>query len=567
MSLWIPSTLKEYDELTLYLNSVREKSRDDWAELYRWYGRNDLFFLLNFIASERFIIHSETKERFYYHQHYVDVCRKYRRQIELGGGLDCSGRGSGKSTVRTKWITIQQMIRNPDISIFIFSVEKQLAKKHLRQIKDELEKNKLLKALFDDVLWENPHDAVKAGDTVWSIEDGLRVKRRMIRSTQTVEMHAFFGGGPVGTRADIIMFDDIERRDIVGSPEKIKSLEEAYSQAVNLLTPVVIEKALVFVTNTRFTEAGLIEGIKRQYEEINPEKVCANPGEDMSVRGNGPLGGTPMYPFTRSILLQKFEETKDKADYGLQFALSYIHGEERRINIDNIMKYEEPFRDFMRGRNCYILVDPSRGVNDPCAILNCTLTSDKKKVITDGVYRKIDPSGPEMYNEIWLLIQRARNFGARVIEVRVERTGQSVWPQLIQKELRARGEYIQVRESVPPPTRTEHFESGKQERIFQRLAPSVNNGEWLFPKLIKHGGAGILTRDEKGKTFDLAELLLEGELGMFPRSRHDDGMDAMGLIEDKKLNDEYPLQWPPPVSWRMKVPTSSGNSKYTWMSS
>jgi hypothetical protein len=287
----------------------------------------------------------------------------------------------------------------------------------------------------------------------------------------------------------------------------------------------------------------------------------------LSVPGDGPLGGTPRYPFTKKILHQKFNETKDKSDYGLQFALSYVHGEERKLNGDNIQSYDAPYRDFVRGKNVYILVDPSRGVADPTAILVAALGSDKKKAVTDGVYRKIDPSTDEMYNEIWALIQKARNFGARVVEVRVERTGQSVWPQLIQKELRARGEYVIVRESVPPPTRTEHFESGKQERIYQRLAHSINQGDWLLPRLIKNGGHGILTRDENGKVFDLAELILEKEIKLFPRSRHDDAMDAMSMVEDTKLNADYPLQYPAPEGWILgKLKSRPRANAYTWMS-
>jgi len=564
---WIPSTIEEYDELTEWLNSVKARSLDEWVDLYRWYGRHDLFFLVNFIGSDKDTLHSQTKTRFYYHNNFIDTCRKYERQRELGGGLDCSGRGRGKSTLRTKWLSIQYILNYPDISIFIFSVERQLARKHLRIVKDELGYNVLLKTLYDDILYSSPSEAAKAGDTVWSLEDGLRVKRHMIRSTQTLEMHSFFGGGPVGTRPDVIMFDDIERRDIVGSAEKIQELEIAYGQGIDLLTPVAIEKAAVYVTNTRFSEAGLIQKIYDQYMKIDPDKVIAIPGEDRSVPGDGPLGGSSSYPFTSEVLWQKYNETPDKADYALQFALDYVAGTERRFDIDKVQFYRDTPRDTSYNSNVYICIDTSRGIEDPTVIWAWGTKPDRRKYLLDLVVRKMDPTKDEFFNEIWMMAERLRNFGARLVEYRVERTGNSIWPQLVEKELRQRGDYTTVRESVPPPTKTIYFESGKLERIYQRLAPGFNKGEYVFPLPTSRGGTGILSKDDKGITRDVVDLFLATELKMFPRSRHDDMLDAMSLIEDDRINKEFPLQYP------SKIQTVYGgmrnkfkNLRTTWMS-
>ena len=160
-SFFKPNILADYKIVQEFLENTRKKSESDWFEAMRWYAQNDLFYLVNFIGSDGKTKHSQTGEKFYYHQHYLDACRQYERQVKLGGGIDVSGRGSGKSTLRTKWLSIQLILNNPNITIFIFSVEKQLAKKHLRLIKQELDKNKILKTLFDDILWDNPSDAAK----------------------------------------------------------------------------------------------------------------------------------------------------------------------------------------------------------------------------------------------------------------------------------------------------------------------------------------------------------------------------------------------------------------------
>lgn len=575
MSLWKPEKIEEYIELQRWIDSLKEKklpngqpSWSEWTEVSRWYAKNDLFYLLNFIATDGSVIHSQTGKPFHFHEYYLQMCRNWERQRELSGGVDFSARGSAKSTVRTKLGSIQLLLTYPDIAIFIFSATLKLGQKHLRLIMDELTQNKVLIHLFEDVLWQDPIQAVKDGKTLWSVDSGIRVKRTMIRSVNTVEVHAAMGtGGPVGTRPDVVIADDIEHGANVNSPENIAKLKESFSQMVSLLTPVAVPKALLFITNTRFNQGGLVEDKMQEYLIKNPEKVRGVPAEDLNQPGDGPLGGTALYPFTTDVLWQKYEESRVKSEYALQFALDYSAAEDARLGEENIQWYDEDRAVMGKGKTAYICIDASRGVHDPTAIWVWGLGSDKRYYWLDAVCRKMDPSKPYFHDEIFVMVQKWSNLSDRVVEVRVEQMGGSVWADLIRKELQARGCAVPVVACTSHPMRTGNFSTGKAERIFQRWSPMLSAGLVCFPLAKSKNGAGILSADENGVQRCLVDYFLNVELKVFPRSKFDDMMDAGALIHDDKANKERPLQWPLSDKQKDKYKRIRGfGPRFSWMS-
>ena len=102
------------------------------------------------------------------------VFRTVHREVQgnPNGHLDLWAREHGKSSIITFGLTIQDILNNPEITVGIFSYSRPIAKAFLRQIKVEFETNEMLRSLFPDILWANPHrDAPK-----FSEDDGIIVR-------------------------------------------------------------------------------------------------------------------------------------------------------------------------------------------------------------------------------------------------------------------------------------------------------------------------------------------------------------------------------------------------------
>jgi hypothetical protein len=88
--------------------------------------------------------------------------------------LDLWARDHYKSSIITQSGTIQEILRDQEITVAIFSHTRPIAKGFLFHIKQELEINDELKAIYPEVLWWEP----KKQAPRWSLDDGIVVKRR-----------------------------------------------------------------------------------------------------------------------------------------------------------------------------------------------------------------------------------------------------------------------------------------------------------------------------------------------------------------------------------------------------
>ena len=109
---------------------------DQAGELHRELCLNDLWFLLVF-GCRRIDLD---------HQWFLDRCDEV--YAEPDGFLDLWAREHGKSSIITFGKTLQDILRDPEISFGIFSHTRPMAKAFLRTTKRELESNQYLKTLF-----------------------------------------------------------------------------------------------------------------------------------------------------------------------------------------------------------------------------------------------------------------------------------------------------------------------------------------------------------------------------------------------------------------------------------
>jgi hypothetical protein len=128
--------------------------------------KSDLFYLLAYVLRRPDVQASD-----WLYDRCIEV------QASPDGHLDLWSREHYKSTLITFALTIQDILKDPNVTIGIFSHTKPIARAFLRQIKYELETNERLKQLFPAILWADPKsDAVKAGCN-WSEDKGITVQR------------------------------------------------------------------------------------------------------------------------------------------------------------------------------------------------------------------------------------------------------------------------------------------------------------------------------------------------------------------------------------------------------
>lgn len=566
--LKIPEDLNGYVELSKWLGDLRQRGKvAEWAEAMRWYATNDLFFLVNEVLSDGQIVHSEFKTPFYFHPFYIDYCRKIEWQFESGGGVDHSGRGVGKSTLRTKALVIQSILKWPNIAVAIFSFTKEAAKKHFGVIKEEFERNKLLYALWPEVLFEEPMVAAINGETQWSEAEGITVKRSIIRKEPTLSYRTFIKGTPTGGRYDILCMDDVEDDAIVGSKTLLDKLHSTYDSVVHVLTPIAIEKPVLMLTNTMYSEQGLVKRVLLSMKNKDPRKIILNVAEDLSRDGDGPLGGEPIYPYTAEILQKFYDEPREKEKYGLQYLGNPLVTSSRTLNRDWLFHYPGDPRDWGKNKNIYVCIDPSKGFEDPMAIWVWALGEDKKFSWVDGSLKKLDPAHDQFYNEIYMIARKWADLG-RLMEIRVEQYGQAMFVEQITKALQDRGFYVpvvKVQDIKNQFTVKMTAWKGKFDRIYSRWAGPAQRGEILVPKPVSEGGAGLPRPDENGKVRCLVDEFIQKEWLLFPKPMTDNLLDAGSLIWESEEKLKRKLQFPTPSKARRKK-SRYGRSQCTFMS-
>src|SRR5688572_16437972 len=132
----LPQSHLAYPSFLTSLDKRLGKGTPESIEASRWLVRNDLFFLLVVVLGRRDANNPWAFAR----------CREV--QAAPNGFLDLWAREHYKSTIITFALTIQEILRNPETTIGIFSHTRPIAKAFLRQIMREFETNELLKGWF-----------------------------------------------------------------------------------------------------------------------------------------------------------------------------------------------------------------------------------------------------------------------------------------------------------------------------------------------------------------------------------------------------------------------------------
>ena len=335
-------------------------------------GKNDLWFLLRYILTTSSIPDSSGGFRLD-HPWLFERCREI--QAKPDGYIDIWAREHFKTTIISFGLSIFDILNDSDSTIGIFSHARPLAKRVLRQIMHEFERNELLKELYSDVLWDNPRGQAPK----WSEDDGIIVKRKSNPSACTVEAWGLVDGQPIGKHFRTLVFDDVVTETSVGSPEMIEKTNRAWENATNL----GMEGGSSRYIGTRYhyndTYRLIMErgaAIPRIYPALEPP--------------NAQVGRPVLY--TKEYILDK--KTKQGPwTFSCQNLCNPIAEDVQGFNIDWLKYYDSDPKEVRLGKNVYICVDPAnqkKKHSDYTAMVVFGLGYDQNYYILDIVRERLN---------------------------------------------------------------------------------------------------------------------------------------------------------------------------------
>jgi hypothetical protein len=207
------------DEETVLFEMARKTlptASFDWVKVfYRHMETTSEPFAANIAEIDRFFLLTQVLRR---PDAYNEWLYKRCREVEAApdGHIDLWAREHYKSTIITFAGSMQEIIKDPEITIGIFSHTKSIAKTFVDQIKQECEQNEQLHILWPDIFWENP----KREAPTWSLDGGIVVKRTTNPREKTVEGHGLVDGQPISKHFGLMIYDDVVTEESVYTPEK-----------------------------------------------------------------------------------------------------------------------------------------------------------------------------------------------------------------------------------------------------------------------------------------------------------------------------------------------------------
>jgi hypothetical protein len=455
------------------------------------------------------------------------------REVEAAsdGYLDLWAREHYKSTIITFAGGIQETLRNPEITGCIFSHTKHIARGFLRQIKREFESNERLKAIFPDILWEHPEKQAP----MWSLEDGIIVKRKSNPKEATWECSGLVDGQPTSRHYLLRIYNDVVTRESVNTPEQIEKTTQAWSLSDNLGT----EKGRVWMEGTRYNFADTYETVIKMGAAIPRVHAATH---------NGTADGRPVLLSPKAWALKKVRQLE--ADIACQQLLNPLAGTQRFFNPDDLQQYEVRPSVLM----AYLTGDPARSkkkdsANTAMAVQG--IDHEGRKYLLDGFDHKMDLA-ERWQNLRDLYFKWVRAPGIIGLKAGYETYGAQADMDYFNERMRIEGARFEIEELMWP----NDGPGGKDDRV-QRLGPDLKmhayyvpyptDDENLTPLQVRMIASGYEYRlaqkieplDEHGRRYDLAERL-RMQVGFYPFSGLKDLIDTVARIYDM---DPRPPQW------------------------
>jgi predicted phage terminase large subunit-like protein len=477
----------DYEKIVAEINETTDEKH--LLHFMRYWCEEDLFFLLYFI------LRVPVNQPFL-----VDRIREV--QDSNNRTLDLWAREFFKSTIITYGLNVQHIIRDPNVRIGIFSHTRSIAKAFLRRIKLTLESNDALKALFPDILYQNPTSQAPK----WSEDDGIIVNRPSVFQESTVEAWGLTDGQPTSKHFSVLNYDDIVTIDSVRTADQLRKTDDCFKMSDNL---------------------GADDGIKRVIGTIyhfNDQhiKLMGQGGWIVRKHPAELADGTPT--FLPEEKLAKKRRDLGPYVYSTQMLLNPIAKKDQRFRYEWLKWY----RTLPEQLSLYLLCDPANEKkrkmtgNDYTVYWLWGLDSNDNRFLVDAIRDKLT------LVERWKMLKQMRKKHPRIQRIGYEQYGMTADIQHFESMMEIEGNYFSHMIVELGGNRL-----SKEDRI-ARLIPSFEQGRVYLPEHLEY-------EDKEGSTIDLVQVFVNEEYLRFPFSQHDDLLDAASRIEDKVLEACKPL--------------------------
>lgn len=449
-------------------------------------------------------------------------------QVAREDGLYLAGKQmvtTHNSTIITYAGIIQEVIRDPEITIGIFSHTKPTARKFLLQIKQEFESNEELIQLYPDVFFEIP----ERQSSKWSEEKGLVVRRRSNPKEATIEAHGLVDGQPTGSHFQLLVYDDVVTLDSVGTPEQVAKTTAACSLSDNLGARGKDGKIRKWHIGTRYSYADSYHTMM-EMGAVKPRIYAAT--------DNGLPEGKPVFLSPEAWAEKKRNQIASVL--AAQMLQNPAAGAQALFQKD-WLRFAEVRPATL---NAYVLCDPAgskKKGSDYTAMAVVGIDAAGNKWLLDGRRHKMNLA--ERWDNLKALRRKWRRMpGVQRVEVGYERYGMQSDIEHFESEMKREGDVWEIKELAWP----REGGGSKFDRI-QRLEPDFKNGRFMLPAVVSSETAAqarvreagqpfriftpVKARDHKGDLYSLNKEFLTEYL-VYPYAVHDDVLDVVSRIYD-----------------------------------
>lgn len=503
-----------------------------------WLGRNDRYYMLTRILHRLDAVNEWLYAR----------CREVEANPD--GYLDLWAREHYKSTLITFAGSIQEIARNPEITIAIFSHTKPVARKFLNQVKKEMESNAELQETYPDVFWADP----KRQAPQWSEEKGLICKRKTNPKEATLEAHGLVDGQPTGAHFLLRIYDDVVTLESVNTPEQVDKTTKAWELSDNLGARGEDGMLRSWHVGTRYSFADTYQTII----DRGALKVRI-----YAATHNGLMDGTPVFLSPAAWADKKLKQSE--AVIACQMLQNPAAGTQAMFSKDWLK-----FIDIRPSTlNVYIMCDPANSKkkeSDNTAFAVVGVDAAGNRYLLDGFRHKMG------LKERWEALRGLRRVwmrqpGVQMVKCGYERYGMQSDLEYFEQEMIRDKEAFEVIEL----SWTSDGTKAKDDRV-QRLQPWFKSGRFYLAQLcqrrdeagnlvtyetanqkkVRAGGQAfrifspVRARDHEGNVYSLNKGFLDEYL-TYPFSAKKDLIDAVSRIEDMEpvppvLIDESELE-------------------------